>query len=139
MNLSRDMRKTFTDEIHYVVKQMRNTDDLLAKLYFFSAVYGAAFRLLNMQFAPELVFAHHVLNNAYNDIHAVVSSVSRGQETFVRVPPRLFNRLEEALEELAAKVERDEELYPELQKIANLAYSTTGNGYYLYLKGLLHV
>lgn len=139
MNLSQDMRKILTDEINYVVKQMRNTDDPLAKLYFFSAVYGATFRLLNIQFAPELVFAHHVLNNAYNQIHAVVSSISRGEETLAHVPPTLFDRLEETLEELAAKVERDEQLYPELQKIANLAYSTTGNGYYLYLKGLLHV
>ena len=37
---------------------------------------------------------------------------------------------------VANKIEKGEETYPVLQRIFNMAYSTTGNGYYLHLKGI---
>lgn len=139
MNLSKDMQKVFTDEIHFVLRRMKDSDDAAKKLYFFSAVFGAAFRIMNIEFDPELAFIHHVLNNAYGTINARLASLAQGAERGITVPENLFGKLEEALEEMVARVERGEETYPVLQTIANLAYSTTGNGYYLYLKGLLPV
>jgi hypothetical protein len=139
MNLSKDMQKVFTDEIDFVVKRMKESKDMPTKLYFFSAVYGTASRIMNIEFDPELAFIHHVLNFAYSTINARSAAISGRQEQGAGIPEKLFDRLEEALEELVAKILQGKKTYPVLETISNLAYSTTGNGYYLYMKGLLPV
>lgn len=139
MNLSKHMQKVFTDEIRFVMQRMQQSKDPATKLYFFSAVYGMAFRILNIEFDPELAFIHHVLNAAYGTINHRLTMLSQGQERSVGIPEKLLDRLEEALEEMVAKIEQGEETHPVLQTISNLAYSTTGNGYYLYLKGMLSI
>jgi len=139
MNLSMDMQKLFTDEVGFVIERMKEAKDPATKLYFFSAAYGVANRIMNIEFDPELAFMHNVLNAAYGTINGRVIALSSGQETGVGIPVKLFARLEEALEEMINKIQQGEETYPVLEKISNLAYSTTGNGYYLYLKGLLSI
>ena len=134
MNLSPEMQKTFTDEIHFIVGKMKATDIPAEKLYFFSAGYGMAQRIINFEYEPELSFIHQVLLLVYNMVNTRQAAISAGHG-----PDNLFNRLEEALEEMADRIEQGLETYPTLQKMVNLAYSTTGNGYYLYLKGMLTV
>jgi len=138
MNLSSDMQKVFTDEVATAIKHMKSVNTLEEKLFFFSAVYGAAFRIMNIQYDAELAFIHHVVNAAYGMMQANLASIKQGQgvNTF---PKDAFDKLENALEELVVKIEKGEKTYPVLEKISNLAYSTTGNGYYLYLKGMLTV
>ena len=139
MNLSKNMQTLFIDEIRFVVRKMKESADPSTKLYFFSAVYGMAFRIMNIEFDPELAFVHHVLNAAYGTINSRLAAVVQGQERGAAIPDKVFDRLEQGLEEMASRIEQGQETYPVLQTIANLAYSTTGNGYYLYLKGLLPV
>jgi hypothetical protein len=139
MNLSKGMQKRFIDEIDFVIGQMRRSSDASTKIYFFSAVHGMAQRIMNMEFNPELAFIHNILNAAFATINGRLAILSQGQERGVGIPDKLFDRLEEALEEMVANIRRGENTYPVLEKISNLAYSTTGNGYYLYSKGLLVV
>ena len=138
MNLSPDMQKVFTDEVAMAIKHMKSVNTLEEKLFFLSAVHGAAFRIMNIQYDSELAFIHHVVNAAYGMMQANLAFIKQGQgvNTF---PKDVFDKLEDALEYLVAKVARGEQTYPILEKISNLAYSTTGNGYYLYLKGMLTV
>lgn len=139
MNLSNDMQGILTAEIDHVVRRMKESKDPATKLYFLSAVHGMASRIMNIEFDPELAFIHHVLNFAYGTINARLVAISGRQETAVGIPEKLFDRLEECLEEMIAKIQQGEQTYPVLQTISNLAYSTTGNGYYLYLKGKLSI
>lgn len=139
MNLSKGMQKRFTDEIDFVVGQMKRSNDAMTKIYFFSAVHGMAHRIINMEFDPELAFIQSILSAAFNTINGRLGILSQGQERGAGIPENLFSRLEEALEEMAGNIRRGENTYPVLERISNLAYSTTGNGYYLYLKGLLTV
>lgn len=139
MNLSDNMRKLLTEEIDFIVKRMKESKDPARKLYFFSAVHGMAFRIMNIEFDPELAFIQYVINAAYNTINGRLGMISAGQGRGIGIPEKLFDSLEIALEEMLAKIERGETTYPVLERISNLAYSTTGNGYYLYLKGLLPV
>lgn len=139
MQLSDHMQKLLTDEIDFAVRRMKDTADPPTKLYFFSAVYGAAFRVLNMEFDPELCFIHYVLSAAYSMINSRLLMLSQRQERGVGMPEKLFEKLEEALEEMLAKMQQGEQTHPVLETISNLAYSTTGNGYYLYLKGVLSI
>jgi len=138
LNLSPDMQKAFIDEVGTAVKHMKNVGMPQEKLFFLSAVYGAAHRIMNIQYDSELAFIHHVVNAAYGMMQANLVSIKQGQgvNTF---PKDVFDKLENALEELVVKIEKGGKTYPILEKISNLAYSTTGNGYYLYLKGMLTV
>lgn len=139
MNLSPDMQKRFTDEVRFVITSMKKTDTPAEKLYLFSAGYGMAQRIINFEYEPELTFIQQVLQLVYNMVNARLGAVSARQEAGISIPENLFNRLEEALEEMVDRIEQGAETYPALQKMVNLAYSTTGNGYYLYLKGMFKV
>ena len=138
MNLSPDMQKVFTDEVRTAIRHMKNVSMPQEKLFFLSAVYGAAFRIMNIQYDSELAFIHHVVNGAYGLMQSSLASIRQGQgvNTFAK---DIFDKLENALEELVVKVEQGEKTYPVLETIFDLAYSTTGNGYYLYLKGMLTI
>ncbi len=139
MNLSKEMRELFANEINFVVGQMKEINDLSRKLYFLSAVHGCALRIVNIEFDPELAFIHHVLQATHQTIDARKTRLEQGQDRPIVIPEKLFDRLEEALEEMSTKIKQGEETYPTLQTIFNLAFSTTGNGYYLYSKGVLPV
>ena len=139
MNLSPDMQKRFIDEVNFVIKNMKNTDNPTEKLYFFSAGYAMAQRIINLEYESELAFIQQVLQLVYNMVNARLLAMSMRQEAGVSIPDGLFSSLEEALEEMVDRIEQGVETYPALQRIVNLAYSTTGNGYYLYLKGMLKI
>jgi len=139
MNLSPEMQERFIDEFNFVIKNMKNTDNPTEKLYFFSAGYAMAQRIINLEYEPELNFIQQVLQLVYNMVNARLIAISAGQEGGISIPDKLLTRLEEALEEMVDRIEQGTETYPALQKMVNLAYSTTGNGYYLYLKGMIKI
>ena len=139
MNLSADMKKRLLDEIAQVAGRMKGYESPVQKLYFFSGVYGMARHIANLEYHPELIFMEQVMQLAYGMINARLTAMAARQEAGVTMPPGLFSSLEKTLEELAEAIEQGTEVCPALQKMVNLAYSTTGNGYYLYLKGVLRV
>ena len=139
MNISPDMQKSFTDEIRFVIERMKGASDATGKLYFFSAVYAQAQRIINFEYDPELMFIYQVVQLVYNMLNARISAIKIGQEAGISIPDGLFDSLEGALEELADKVSKGMEPYFALQKMVNLAYTTTGNGHYMYLRGMIKV
>ena len=141
MNISDEHRRIIVDEFRSVAARMRETSDEYRKLYWFSAIYGVLTRVFNLEFDATLVFIHVLLNGAYNTINARAAAISQGRDRAINIPEGLFDSLNEVLEELAGNIETDNEqdIFRNLQKIANLTYVTTGNGYYLYQKGLLQL
>jgi len=139
MNISSEALKTFVDEIRFVLKNMKNTNAAAQKWYFFSAIHAMAQRILNLEYDPELVFIFQVFQLTYNMINARLTALSVGQETGIKIPDDLFMNIEGELEKMIELLDKGEMCYPVLQRIINLGYSTTGNGYYLYLKGMLKV
>jgi len=139
MNISPDMQKSFTDEIRFVIERMKGTSDTTEKLYFFSAVYSQAQRIFNFEYDPELLFINQVTQLVYNMLNARVSMIKMGQDVSISIPDGLFDSLEGALGELADSVDKGIESYSALQKMVNLAYTTTGNGHYMYLRGAIKV
>jgi hypothetical protein len=138
MRLTKSNRLALVKEIRIAVDHMVKVDTAKEKLYFFSAVYGVATRIMNLEFDPELGFVHHVTNYAYNTINTALLLINQGQ-TIATFPENVFNKLQEAIKELATYIEEDKPTYTILEKISNLAYSTSGNGYYLFLKGQLEI
>lgn len=69
-------------------------------------------------------------------IHQRHQLIKVEQSTFL-MPDQLFDGLSDVLNELADKIEKNQNDIPVLEKINALGYSTTGNGYYLYQKGII--
>ena len=138
MNLSKDMSKLFIDELNFVLKNMKATDKSAEKLYFFSGIFAVANRIFNIEFHSELVFIHNVVQAAHKQILESLALVSQGGLAF-GIPEDIFDRLEAAIEEMITRISSDQDIYSSLQKISNLAYSTTGNGRYLHFKGMLTI
>ena len=138
MEISAKNKKILVNEIRTVVEYMSGNNDARQKMFFFSAVFGVVNRIMNIECDPELVFVHQVTNAAYNIINTNLIMAIQGQTT-PTIPTPVFDKLQEVLEDLATYIEEGKKTYPVLQRISNLAYSTSGNGYYLFLKGLLEI
>ena len=139
MKLSKEMEKLFLDELSFVVTNMKKSKSPAQKLYFFSATYAMAQRIINIEYDEELNFIHNVLNGSYSIMNQKLAAISTGADMGVGIPENTFSRIEEELEEIIKSIQAGKETYPALQKISNISYATTGNGSYLYLKGLLKV
>jgi hypothetical protein len=139
MKISKTMTSRFVEELRYVAKQMQGTENLEDKLYYFSAVFGAAQRIVNFEFDPEILFIHQVTQIAYNQIQQRLVLLKSGQQPSIGLPESLFAHLQEMVEQIASHVENGETTCPILEKMMTLSYSTTGNGYYLFQKGELKI
>ena len=137
MQISDNSRNIIVNEFTYVIKKMRGEKDPSRKLYYFSAAYGVIFRILNQEFDPTLNFIHFVLNGAYSTINSRLTIMGQGVEMGVGIPTVLFVKLEDATEALAKAIRENTSLLESLEKISVLSYATSGNGYYLYEKGVL--
>ena len=141
IRLGNDAKEALVQELRFVASKMGEVQDAASKLYYFTAAYGKIQRVINEtpHPEPELVFVQFVLNAAYNAINARAQAMAHGMETPVSIPPNLFDRLQSALGELATAIQSGESTHECLQTIVNLAYSTTGNGYYLFMKGIVRI
>ncbi len=140
MKLSSGMREELVKEIRFAVDGMRKSPKFADKMYYFSAVYGMIDRVYNFEYDPELVFIYQVIQQTFALINAKLSlSGQRDLGLGTGVPTNLFDRLCSCIEELATRIEKNQKTYATLQDIANIAYSTTGNGFYLYTKGILKI
>lgn len=139
MKISEKNKKIVVDEFKYIVKKMKQTDSNREKLYYFSGSYAVVSRVLNLEFDPCLVFIHNVLQTAHGTIVQTLQNIQAGQERVITLPDILFERLTKELNQLGVAIEKDEDFYPALQGISNVAYFATGNGFYLFQKGLLKI
>ena len=139
VNLSKNMQSLFIKELKFVLKNMKSTVMPAEKLYFFSAIFAVANRIFNIEFHSELVFIHNVIQATHQLISNNLAIASQGHESVVGIPDGLFDELESAVEEMIAKISNNQDVYLVLQRISDLAYSTTGNGRYLHLKGMLTI
>lgn len=133
MKLSASMKKQLVEEIRFAADQMKKTEFIDQKLYLFSAVWGMAQRTINFEYDPEVNFAYQILKLAYDQINMRINAIKSGDK-LIPIQDDLFPQIEKTLEEMAKKIEKGSNIYPELQKILNLSYLTTGNGYYLFIK-----
>jgi len=139
MNISKTMQSKLVNEIRFVAEHMETASTAQEKVYFFSAMPGMAQRIVNFEYDPELIFIHQVGQFVYNTINAWIPSVASNQVKVDSLAEKIFPELIAVLEEMATSIEQGQNTYYALQKMVNLAYSTTGNGRYLYLKGLLKI
>lgn len=141
MKLSKSMRKRLADELRAVANGMQADSDPFKRLFLFSAAYGEASRLLNAAWDAELALLHMVLQGTHHAMNNRVGAIAGGAERAIVLPGNLLDELTTATTELADVIHdgRDDELLRILARFAELAFITTGNGYYLYFKGAIQI
>lgn len=139
MELSAELKEALVDELRTVVKRVEDEIDIGKKIFFLSAAYSGVQRIFNIRFDPELVLIHFVLNSTYTTVSNLHKMIETGNENVIQIPEGFFYRLNGLIEELATGIEEDKDIYEILKKISVLSYSSTGNGYYLYRKGVIEI
>ena len=134
LHISDELRAILVAEFRYAASQMRNAPNPVDKAYYMSATHGVLMRLLNIKMDDELVFAHQVLQQAHQILNGRVGPARRGEVTG-GMPTILFESIENDIEEIANRWEKNEEVTDLLSHISLCGYAATGNGFYLYEKG----
>ena len=138
MRLPEPIRERLQTEFRFAADSMAATPDLAKKLFFFSALYGEANRSLNEHWDTELALVHLVLVSAHRDIFGRISQPPLLSGEVPQELPEALTKVAGDLAELFQDSKQDTvRLYEVLARVAEVAYTATGNGYYLYLKGAL--
>ena len=135
MNISENYRKRIDFTSQKITKKINGSSDIERALYYYSGVRALIQRIYNFEYNPHLVFIHFVLNNTFNTIAAFVDQIKK-RTTIIPLDIEFFYKLSELLNNLTQRIEKEELTYEVLEKICVLAYSITGNGYYLQQKGV---
>ncbi len=130
MKLSVGQRETLANEIKVARGKMEEERDQLRKIFFYSAIFGATTRTMNAAYDSHLQFIDYVLETSYLLLNQRVQAI-RGGDNTVRVSNEFFQQLSNYLGELEKRIRNDKEAFDILQKISNLTFETSGNGYYL--------
>ncbi len=138
MKISESYRNIILDEINYVLSLMNKTQDADEKLYLFTGVYSTIKRIFNLEYDPELVYTFFILQQTYTALRQRFEAMKTGDK-IVLLTEGHFKRLSELTKELSNRIKGDRDLDSTLREFVILAYSTTGNGYYLSKKGLLKI
>lgn len=139
MNISNDNKNVIVNEFLKVHELMNGSKNNREKLFYFSATYAMVSRILNIEYNPTLIFIHSVLLSAHNNINSFVSNIINTKNNFYKIPENYFDILEDNLRELTGAITNNDKtnIYNILEKITVLGYITTGNGNYLYKKGMI--
>jgi hypothetical protein len=138
MKISDAARKLLVKEIKYVVGEMNKKPSTEEKIYFFSGVHSAIQRLFNMEYDPDLIFLHFILSAAHQAFVGRLQAIKSG-EMLIGLDDDCIKKLTETTKELGRNIEKDEDISDIAKKFTILAYTTTGNGNYLRLKGVLNL
>jgi hypothetical protein len=127
-----------------IIREMNETKELIEeaetiddKLYFFSSSFGVINRVMNFHYDPLLIFMHQALANAHANITKRMNSPRKPDVLSTSIPDIMFDSLFSYLDLLIAafKKKDEDEIRRILEKYSVLTYATSGNGFYLFLKG----
>lgn len=134
--LNEELCQRIAKEYRYASTRMGDSVELHRKLYYFSAFYGEAQRILNFQWDTDLAQVYMATFYTYNNIR------SRMQNPASAIPfdaEIIFTALTETASGIANFYENSckdsTKLYELIGILATIGYITTGNGGYLYERG----
>lgn len=140
MQLREDIRQTLAGEFTFAADQMYGAGEVLELTYYYSAFYGAIQRALNLEWNRDLALLHSVFQHSHREINELAEAMARGQRIW-SIPQNLAEELTKACGELARLFVTNNldmaNIYPILARLAELSYSTTGNGRYNFARGNL--
>lgn len=139
MNISDEFRSLIVSEIDFVLKKVDKSENPSEMLYYFSSIPGVIQRTFNIEYNPDLVFAHFILRSTHQAFLNRLTAIQQGGDTTIPLEKMHFDRLSSITKELAVTIKKKQDMDNTLKKYIILSYSLTGNGYYLQQKGLLKI
>lgn len=133
MPLSEMLKDYLAGECEIVSRHILETDTPRDKLYYFSAVFGAAQRVLNIEFSRSVVLLQVVSTYTHSALIGRLNDQS--------LPPltdSYFEQLAAVVQELGSRLRHEQDYSDLVEHIATLGYAVTGNGHYLGITGRLH-
>lgn len=132
LSLANNLNAYLVAEFVAVARKMRESEHNPTDAgYYFSAAFGAVGRALNIEYSGDLCLLNMVLLNTHREIAGRVALMQAGSEPSIGLPERVFSRLADLMDQLGERI-RDATSYDDvLIKMAELAFASTGNGYYL--------
>lgn len=132
MNISQEHKNIIMDDFKFAIEQIAITKDVDVILYYFSSIYGAVRRVMNISCDPELVYLHQALVSVYSDFRNRYTATINNQEKPIRLIDEQIYKLLELTKELYALMMENKPIDNTLKQFFILGYTCTGNGYYLY-------
>ena len=143
MQLPKASKDRLAKEFRFAADKMAETASIQRKLYFYSAFFGEASRVLNQVWDSELSLLHLVVQSSHRQINGRAVAFASGADRITELPETLPETLDKVADDLASVFEANvidsDKLNRTMQKIADLSYASTGNGYYLYVRGTLKI
>ncbi len=128
------------DEFRFAASKVAEATNIGEKVYYFSVFFGQAGRQLNMHWDADLALLWSVGQHACNAINSRMAQAT-GSFPVGGFPDGFMEGLDEVSIELAGAFEGGKvdvpRLYAALARTSELTYITTGNGAYLYEKGII--
>ncbi len=134
-----EFRQRLAKEYRYAVTKMQEVTQPAKKIYYFSVFFGEAQRVLNWEWDRDLTLIYTVTQHVHTQVNTTMQTPALG--LFPIDWATVYEKLTQVASDLAAyyeKAENDdsrEEMYQILGHFAEIAYSVSGNGSYLYEKG----
>jgi hypothetical protein len=141
-----ELQKNYFDMLMWtiddVIERIDKPSTIEEKLYFFSAVYGTANKIMNFECDPLLVLLHQEIQSTHANFTGRINQpINPNNESFMGMPDEFVIALIAYTKELRTALVKnnDSEIRLVIQKFANLSYASTGNGFYLYTIGRLKI
>jgi hypothetical protein len=135
-----ELRKRLVEEYRYALSKMEKENNLARKLFYFSVFYGEAQRTLNWEWDNDIALIYTLTQH----VHAQINGTLKLPD-LAALPidwKIVFDKLTQAASELTTYIENSEnikdkeELFKTLAVLSKIAYVISGNGSYLYEKGV---
>lgn len=141
MNISQEYKNLIVEEFEDVSELLKGAKSPNDFLYLFSASYGILNRIMNIQCDPMLVCMHQVLQALHQAMQARLQAAGSNPLEPYPFPVEFLPKMREILDNLRLAFMKgsEPEIYSELSRASNLAYASTGNGYYLYIRKKLQI
>ncbi len=141
MNIPDQYFEIILNEFKDVEKLYNDANSPYDKLYFFSASFAVINRVMNSYSNPTLTFMHQILQAVHQSLGQRLDIPKYPGTIFNNLPEETWTTLISYFSELRSAFEKknDDKIREALAKFANLWYATSGNGYYLYLRGKLPI
>jgi hypothetical protein len=138
--LHKELRQRLATEYRYAATKMQESPDASKKLFYFSVFFGEAQRVLNWQWVRDIALIHMVTRQ----VHAQITHTDPSPAPVLPIKwATVFEHLTQTASDLATYMEKtgnedsEEELCQILGRFAEIAYLVSGNGSYLYEKGII--
>ncbi len=139
MNITENNKKLILDEFEYVLESIAITESMEEKLYLLSALHGVVNRVMNIEFDSDLIFLHHVLSATHAAFTGRYDAMKNKKAFPLQITKEIFDKLFLLIGKLYDCLKNNTEINEISKGLIVLAYTTTGNGFYLYQKGMLKI